>query len=645
MRLKNIYLIQAAEQFSGSIKAAYLPYAVGTVAAKAWCNPTVQNTFNLERIIFLREPIERLISSLDDPYLVGFSSYIWNYEYNKAVAQRIKSKFPECLILFGGHNVPSDLSLLHECRYIDLLIHGEGEEVFEKLLYVLATHGELADIPNISFRDKKSGSKQTERVPVLGVDYPSPYTSGIFNQIIDEFPDIQFSAILETNRGCPNNCAFCDWGPRRVKVRMFPLERVQADIEWFSNNRIDYIWGADANFGQFERDMEIAEWLIEAKERNGYPSRMKVNYAKYNNRNVFELARRFSDSDLSKSTTISFQTLSNEALKNIGRSNMTMEHFSDLIKLYRSAEIPTYTEMILALPGETYDSFTQGIGRLLDSGQHSVIEVYDCVLLPNSALAEKDYVNTFKIETVRVPFILYHCEAVSDEVIEYSDIIISTISMSKEDWVRSKLFTIAVQSMHCLGLLRCFSIYLHNEMQIAYDDFYIRLVEWFLNRPGTLGYEVFTEIHALVQKMISGENSQYYYDLRYGDVKWYLDEGAFFRFTSDIDRFYEEISIFLNSFQIDKNTFEQLLDYQKQIIRVPGSKSFSLTLDYDFYHYMLNSMNNSYRPLQMIKNTVTITPTDSFADLAEYAREVVWYGRRLGKSLHTSEPECIKVDY
>lgn len=644
LELKNIYLVQAAEQFSGNTKAAYLPYAVGTVAAKAWSNKTVREAFNLDRIVFLREPIEQMVDSLNDPFLIGFSNYIWNYEYNKAVAKKIKVTFPECLILFGGHNVPSGTSLLEECDYIDILIHGEGEEVFEKLLCTLASQGSLSDIPNISYR-QDGIPLQTTPVAISGFDYPSPYTNSIFKDILKEHPDMQFSAILESNRGCANNCAFCDWGPLKTKVRMFPLERVKEDVKWFSENKIDYIWGADANFGQFDRDIQIAEWMIEAKGHNGYPSRMKVNYAKYNSRNVFELARRFSDSDLSKSTTISFQTLSNEALKNIGRRNMTMDHFSDLIKLYRASGIPTYSEMILALPGETYDSFTRGIGMLLDSGQHSVIEVYDCVMLPNSILAEKDYIDKHKIKTVRVPFVLYHCEAVDEDIIEYADIVISTKSMSKEDWVKCKLFTVAVQSMHCLGLLRCFSIYLHHEKQIAYSDFYIKLVQWYLNRPGTLGYDIFTEIHELLQKMPQGINAQYFYDTSYGDVRWYLDEGAFFRIISDIDRFYNETKAFLNSFAIDEDVFEQLLDYQKSIVRVPDNTGFSITQDFDFYNYILHGLNNDYKPLEKIKNTLTCSPNTVFKDLTEYAREIVWYGRRLGRTLYTGNPESVAVKY
>ncbi len=644
MSLKNIYLVQAGEKFSAKNKTAYLPYAAGAIASQAWSNEIVKNAFKLDRIIFLREPIEQILNSVQDPFLVGFSCYLWNSEYNNAVAKAIKAVFPKCIVVFGGHNVPSDTSLLEECDYIDILVHKEGEEVFEKILCCLANNMNLSEVPNISYRGDDNTLVQTARTAITGCDYPSPYTGGFFDSIIRDNPDVSFSGILETNRGCPNNCAFCDWGPRKDKVRMFPLERIKGDIEWLSEHRIEYVWEVDANFGQFERDSLITDWLIAAKKRNGYPNRIYMNYAKYNNHHVFELARRFSEVDLSKSTTISLQTLSDEVLNNIGRSNMTLKHFSELITLYMKARIPAYSELILGLPGETYESFTAGMGKLLESGQHSGIEVYDCNLLANSTLADMDYIREHGIKAVHVPFFTQHSEATTDDIVEYSDIVISTNSLQSEDWVRCKIFANAIQSLHCLGLLRCFAIYLHNENELAYNDFYEKLIEWYFNHPLTLGYEVFNKMHEILQKMTSGVNVQYYYNENFGNVRWFLDEGAFLCFISDFDRFYNETSDFLKVFDIEDDIFEQLLAYQKNIICIPNNKYSEMLLDYDFFHYFINSLNNEYKPLKKIKHIIKISSGDSFSDLSDYAREVLWYGRRLVKTLSTSNPKFVTID-
>lgn len=645
MSLKNIYLVQAGEKFSAKNKTAYLPYAAGTIAAQAWSNEIVKNAFKLDRIIFLREPIEQILNSVQDPFLVGFSCYLWNSEYNKAVAKAIKAVFQKCIVVFGGHNVPSDTSLLEECDYIDILVHKEGEEVFEKILCCLANNMNLSEVQNISYRGDDHTLVQTARTAITGCDYPSPYTGGFFDSIIRDNPDVSFSGILETNRGCPNNCAFCDWGPRKEKVRLFPLERIKSDIEWLSEHRIEYVWEVDANFGQFERDSLITDWLIAAKKRNGYPNRIYMNYAKYNNHHVFELARRFSEVDLSKSTTISLQTLSDEVLNNIGRKNMTLKHFSELITLYMKAEIPTYSELILGLPGETYESFTTGMGKLLESGQHSGIEVYDCNILINSTLADKDYIREYGIKAVHVPFFTQHSEVTADDTVEYADIVISTKSLSSENWVKCKLFANAVQSLHCLGLLRNFAIYLHNENQLAYEEFYIKLIEWYFDHPLTIGYEVFNNILIILQKMTAGINIQYYYNRDFGNVRWFLDEGAFLCFISDIDRFYTETSEYLRRFNIEEALFEQLLNYQKNIICVPNNKSNEISLSYDFYHYFSHISDNEYKPLEKIRNIVKLSSGDSFSNHIDYAREVLWYGRRLVKTICTSNPNYVSVDF
>lgn len=641
---KNIYLVQVGDGFSAHSKSAYLPYAAGVIAAQAWSNPKVNAEFSLKRIIFLRETPEELIETLDEPFLVGFSCYLWNFEYNKAVARQVKGKYPNCLILFGGHQVTSDTSLLESNPFIDILIHGEGEEVFEKLLVALSENGEIDRVPNIIYRKKDGTLIQSKKERILGTDYPSPYTEGFFDDILKSHPDMGFSAILETNRGCTNNCSFCDWGPHETKVRMFPIERVKGDIRWFSENKIEYIWGADANFGQFERDRQIAEWLVEAKEKNGYPLRMKVNYAKYNNLNVFELSKCFAESDLSKSTTISFQTLSDTALENIGRRNMTIEHFSDLIFLYRSEGIPTYTELILALPGETYESFTQGIGKLIDSGQHSTIEIYDCVLLPNAQISDKDYVEQHRIKSVCVPFFQYHCENTADEVVEYWDLIISTATMPTEDWIKSKMFALTVQGLHCLGLLRFFAIYLRNSMDVPYHIFYQHLINWAFEHPDTALGKIFSETYQKVVGVPEGKNEQYWFDLKFGDVRWTLDEGIFLFLSTDIERFYREIEPFLKSLRIESSVFEQLMLYQINIIHIPDNEPKQLEFDYDFHNYFSKAMKNVPTKLLKKKNKVRIS-TDSFDSLADYARETVWYGRRLDKTVCSLEDGSLMVEY
>ena len=88
----------------------------------------------------------------------------------------------------------------------------------------------------------------------------------------------------------------------------------------------------------------------------------------------------------------------------IGRKNLTMEHFSALMEKYNAVGIPTYSELILGLPGETKDSFCRGLCKLLESGQHNSLSVYYLEMLPNSDIADKGYIQKHGIQVIKVPF-------------------------------------------------------------------------------------------------------------------------------------------------------------------------------------------------------------------------------------------------
>ena len=95
-------------------------------------------------------------------------------------------------------------------------------------------------------------------------DVPSPYLSGLL-------PSRPSPIFYETNRGCPYRCAFCYWGNGNAKVYRMSLERVRAEMELFARSGVSSFWIADANFGIFPSDAEIAETMAEINGRFGRP--------------------------------------------------------------------------------------------------------------------------------------------------------------------------------------------------------------------------------------------------------------------------------------------------------------------------------------------------------------------------------------
>ena len=627
--MKNVYFFQVSDAFSSRSDQIYLPYAAGTLAAAAWSDPEIASCWALKKIIYRRETPESILAALEQPAVSAFSNYVWNFEFNLRTARLIKERYPDCTVVFGGHNVSRAQNLPDRYPFIDVLIFGEGEEVFHRLLLALMRGEALCEVPNIAYRENGVQRYSAER-PVCGTDYPSPYTMGIFDPILEENPGTRFSSILETNRGCPYHCAFCDWGPMSAKVRQFPLSRAADDIRWFSEHKIDYIWGADGNFGLFPRDRQIAEMLVEAKKKTGYPQQIKVNYAKLNGDNVFYITKLFAENGLSKSTTMSLQSTSEEALRITGRKNVSDEIFARLISVYRRHRIPTYTELVLALPGETKQSFFEGIGKIIASGQHSVIEVYDCIVLPNSTLADPAYMEKYGIRTVRLPYVQQHTSSVNFDITEYSETVVETNTMSAQERADCRYLAVVVQCFHSMGLLRDLAIFAHLEKGTDYDVFYAGLAEWLL-RQTDKEWNVFPSVYRKISLVNQGVNEQYIYDSRFGDVYWPMDEGAFLNIITHYDAFFADIEDFLAQTGIFDDIAREVLRYCKAVVRQPKPYRYPIPFGYHFPQYFSCALENAPVPLKKLKITVDTSEIPEYGQFRDYAREIVWFGRRSQK--------------
>ena len=119
---------------------------------------------------------------------------------------------------------------------------------------------------------------------------------------------------------------------------------------------------------------------------------------------------------------------------------------------YDEAQIPTYTELILGLPGETYDSFADGLDRVLRAGQHHGLYVYLALLLPNSEMADPAYIAKHGLVSVEGPLLQQHATPDSSTPEERGRVVIGTKTMPPEDWLRAYLLEWAVQTLHCLGI-------------------------------------------------------------------------------------------------------------------------------------------------------------------------------------------------
>lgn len=631
---KNVYLIQPTYM---NASVVHFPYAIGALASYAWKFEDICQSYDLKGIFFLRDKLTEVADALEKPFLIGFSNYIWNIEYNKALAKIIKEKYPECIIVFGGPQISEDSGLFEECPFIDVLMYYEGEVSFRDLLRAYDGKMALESVNNIGYRLPDGSIKTNDFMASEITDFPSPYESGFFDRICEENPEIDFIPLIETNRGCPNKCAYCSWGKIKTRVRMFPLERVFADIQWVSDHHKEFLGFADANFGMFPRDEQIVDKIIECYHNNGYPKKFQVSYSKDTGDRVFNITKKLNEHGMDKGVTLSFQSMSKTVQENIGRSNMDVEYYKDLLKRYSEAKIPTYTDLILGLPGETLESFKVGIDELLEHGQHTSLFVHLCEWLPLAEMGKKEYMEKHGIGFSKVPLNQPHrSSSDSDDVQEFSRIITSTSTMNELEWKAMVMFSTCVLCFHHLGLLQLVALYLHYEKSVKYSEFYSELLDYLLNKE-EIG-QAFITVKERTDAVINDNDSVCIFDNMFGDIAWPFEEYAFLKTVSQKEDFYRGVEEFIAKYIPDEKLRKDLIRYQEFVVKDinVGNKSFSGEYDWKNYFRLL-LVDDVHKSLENRQVKYSVTDERVTHSWPEYAEKVLWYGRRGGKNIYTSE--------
>ena len=621
--MQKIYLAQINNSFGGQ---AFLPYSVGMLWSYAQSQPDIANHYELGGMLFLREPLDRALSRMVDPSVLALSCYLWNWNYNMALAQMVKQRYPHCVIILGGPEVPSR-GFDAEIEFADYLVHDEGEVTFTELLRNIRDSGDPSTVLGISYRKDGQGAKTESRPRLADLSViPSPYITGVFDQIMADHPDIAWHASQETHRGCPYSCTFCDWGSAvYTKIRQFDQPRLLDEISWFGENQIDLLYNCDANYGIYARDIDLTAAMVETKQRLGYPQKFRASYAKRSDHKVFEIARLLNSAGMSKGVTLSMQSMDPHTLDTIKRKNIAIEDFRPLVDRYREQGIPTYTELIIGLPGETLVSYKAGIETLLVGGQHDNLVIYTCMVLRNSEMADPAHMVSQGIAKQRVPLMDNHSSTRPDEIPEYNDIVIATASMPHEDWRQAYLLSWMVQALHCLGLTQYLAMD-YWRVNSSYVEFYERLLRAHQGQHTLLGQQIL-RVNNTLDRMLRGAADLGQQDPRFGDINWPVEELTFLQLRTESARFYAELTPFLQTWMTDGHIADAI-DFQQRWILGPASPGQEqASYGHDFAAMIAAALQGRQAPaIQRCCTLEFSSPT--YDDLQSWARQVVWYGRK-----------------
>jgi len=458
------------------LNAYYLPYSAGVLWSYAQRMSAITERWHLQHLVWRRDPIEAVYKQLADCSMIGFSTYIWNKSYNYELARQIKAYNPSCVIAFGGPEPPVERSdIFQQHPYIDVVVKKEGEVAFADLLY----NGALPTVRGLLLNDAGRAVDTGAAVRIDRLDQiPSPYTTGVFDAIMAENPTVTWNATLETNRGCPYQCTFCDWGSLTYnKVKQFDLQRVFAEIEWMGQHACDWMSITDANFGMFvERDDLIVEKVIAVQAEHSYPRRMGLSWAKNQRAEVVKLAKKLTARGFNNGLTLSVQSLDDRVLGEIKRRNLEINRLNEVFDLCQAEGITVNTELILGLPGETLDSWRRNVWSLLEINQHSGIEFFQAQLLENAEmnLTQRD---SNSMTSIAVYDYLSGNDD-GDGIAEAVEVVTSTRDLPLDHMLACQEFSWFINTWHINGISQWYSRFLNRSLGISYEEFYTGFQAW-----------------------------------------------------------------------------------------------------------------------------------------------------------------------
>jgi len=629
--MKNIYLFELSDVFANQV---YLPYSSGVVWSYIKNNPIIKKNYQLKDWFFARDNASNIINKIENPDILLFSCFMWNWNLNCEIAKVIKERYPNCLIIYGGQHQPlSDRNkgFFKKYPYIDILIHGEGEETVEKILLKSDNLKEIIGI-TLNLNNKEFITPSRKRLDEIK-DCPSPFLDGSFDWIIKknkEDKNYSFHATVESARGCPFSCAFCEIGEQYYQKIKTSYDKTKREIDWLAKNKIEYITDANSNFGiMFGPDYDLAKYVVEVKKKYGYPKAFRVTWAKGQADKVLQIAKLFEEAGIQKGMTIALQSMNKKVLTAIQRKNVDGGKLREFIQTYEKENISSYVELIWGLPEETLESFINGVTYIMEEGYHNYLDIHLMMLLPNAPISEPGYKERYGLKTMKAQPRFSHRsnpEQLVDDTVEF---VTEANSFTKEDWIEGHQFRWLIIFGHYLGSLQFIARGLKKIYSIGYKEFYTKLlVEAQENSKTYLGKE-YLNIRNNLDEIL--KNKRHWGDVikEAGDINWEVDEASCIRLTKNKDTFYKELKDYIIQQYafIDLNVLDTLFKYQLCRLHNPFKK-------YPFskgFKYNIHDVIELDKKLEKKNNKLLFNGKNFNSNLYEWAKETLWFGRRIAR--------------
>lgn len=467
----NVFLADLQNSYYRYIRNS-VPLGMGYVAAY------LEHVFNGDVEIQQFRKFEEIYEAANSttPHLVALGSYSWNTALTLKTARFFRERFPDTLIAVGGPDV-SELPAITFAELavndqVDFYLPNEGEGPTSAVIDAFLGCGDPIkvrgmDLPGVLGRQNGTQRPQgTANARFIGDinDIPSPYLDGHLDRFLDE---IDYLPIIQTARGCPYQCTFCVSGKDSWrKVKPFDIERVKAEIDYVAERAANkYMRFADENFGILHRDVDVAEYLVEKREATGFPHSVSIYTDKHPTDRVKHINSLLSNM---MPFNISYQSTTEEVLKNIKRINLTDKVVHDAVGYAREQDLTLVSELIFALPGESQQSYLDAIDKLIGFRFES-IAMNQLRILKGSEMDRPADREKYQVETMFSMSENGYTDHEAMENVEIDEWVIANNTLSREEYFK-------INRLICLFDFAHFRSYL-KELLFFFECYGVRATE------------------------------------------------------------------------------------------------------------------------------------------------------------------------
>jgi radical SAM superfamily enzyme YgiQ (UPF0313 family) len=319
-----------------------------------------------------------------DPWLVGFTCYLWNIERTLWIAHELKRRRPAVRIVLGGPEITPDNAWVLDTPDYDFAVVGEGEQTFANLLLgLLDDEMSPVPIPGLYVPPSSGARYDASRRPAFRTPLPdlnrlgSPYLAGILDAADEQM------LLLETTRGCVFKCKFCYYPKSYDRQYYLSHENVLANLRHADEQGAREVFLLDPTLNQRRDFVEFLHVLS-----RGNPGRRFTYFGELRAEGITEQTARLLREANFTEVEVGLQSIDPDAMQRMDRKN-NLRAFERGVRAMLGEGIAVKVDLIVGLPGDTVESVRRGLHYLHDGGLCSDLQVFNLSILPGTAFRQE----------------------------------------------------------------------------------------------------------------------------------------------------------------------------------------------------------------------------------------------------------------